>query len=197
MPCSNAAETASTRCLRLLVLAMLLAAASVHAEDGDPVRVLSATSAVYDGWHVLDADIRFAFDEELLEALEHGVRLDIDVLVEVRRQRKWLWDPVVSSHRLGFTLQHHPLTGAYVVTQPVSGTRHEYPDARTALGALGTIRNYHLLNAELLEAGPAYDGYIMARLNIDTLPAPLQTVAYVSPKWRAESGWLRWGLIAP
>lgn len=187
----------TARLLRWLVLALVLAAAPGQARDDDAVQVLAVSSNIYDGWHVLDADIQFAFDDELLVALQHGVRLDIDVLVEVKRRRSWLWDAAVSSHRIAFTLQHHPLTGAYVVTQPVSGTRHEYPDAQSALGALGSIRNYHLLNAALLEAGHAYDGYLMARLNIDTLPAPLQPVAYVSKKWRAESGWFKWELAAP
>lgn len=194
MRCLNAVELPRTAALPLLLLALLLCAVSAHADDGEQVQVLSATSDTYDGWHVLDADIRFAFDEELLKALEHGVQLDIDVLVEIKRRRKVLWDPVVSSHRLGFTLQHHPLTGAYVVTQPVSGTRHEFSDVRDALRFLGTIRNYHLLNAGLLDSGARYDGYIMARLDIDALPAPLQPVAYVSRKWRAESAWLRWEL---
>lgn len=181
--------------LRSLALVLALAVAPAHADEA--VEVRSVTSNVYDGWHVLDADIAFAFDDELLVALQHGVRLDIDVLVEVKRRRKWLWDAAVSSHRIGFTLQHHPLTGAYVVTQPVSGTRHEYPDAHAALRALGAIRNYHLLNAALLDDAQAYDGYLMARLNIDTLPAPLQPVAYVSKKWRAESAWFKWELKAP
>lgn len=193
MRCLNAVDLPRTSALPLL-LALLLCGVSANADDGEQVQVLSAASDTYDGWHVLDADIRFAFDEELLKALEHGVQLDIDVLVEIKRRRKVLWDPVVSSHRLGFTLQHHPLTGAYVVTQPVSGTRHEFTDVRDALRFLGTIRNYHLLNAGLLDSGARYDGYIMARLDIDALPAPLQPVAYVSRKWRAESAWLQWEL---
>ena len=176
---------------------LLLLLGAAKAESDDAVEVLSATSNVYDGWHVLDASIRFAFDDELFVALEHGVQLNIDVLVEIRRQRKWLWDPVISSHRLAFTLQHHPLTGAYVVTEPIARTRHEFPDAREALQFLGTIRNYHLLNAGLLTQGESYDGYIKARLNFDALPAPLQPVAYVSRKWRVESAWLKWSLTKP
>lgn len=178
----------------MLLWLLLLSTTGARGETEEQVQVLSVASNIYDGWHVLDADIRFAFDAELFKALEHGVQLDIDVLVEIKRRRKWFWDPVASSHRLGFTLQHHPLTGAYVVTQPVSGVRHEFPDARDALRFLGTIRNYHLLNAGLLDSAAHYDGYIMARLNIDTLPAPLQPVAYVSRKWRAESPWLSWEL---
>ncbi|MBI1733038.1 MAG: DUF4390 domain-containing protein [Gammaproteobacteria bacterium] len=181
------------RC-RIVALALLLALTTAPAEAEEAVEVLSVASNVYDGWHVLDASIRFAFDEELLDALEHGVQLDIDVLIEIKRRRKWLWDPAVSSHRLGFTLQHHPLTGAFVVTEPVARTRHEFADAREALNFLGTIRNYHLLNAGLLSPAEKYDGYLMARLNIDALPAPLQPAAYVSRKWRVESEWLKWEL---
>lgn len=198
MHCSNVAErgfAAGRFCFSGWLLLLLLGAA--YAETEEAVEVLSASSDVYDGWHVLDASIRFAFDDELFVALENGVQLDIEVLVEIRRPRKWLWDPVISSHRLGFTLQHHPLTGAYVVTESITGTRHEFQDAREALQFLGTVRNYHLLNAGLLDPDRKYDGYIMARLNIDALPAPLQPVAYVSRKWRAESAWLKWELTQP
>ena len=198
MRCSNGIKPITCAASRVLTgCLLLLTLAAVKAESDDAVEVLSAASNVYDGWHVLDASIRFSFDAELFVALEHGVQLNIDVLAEIRRQRKWLWDPVISSHRLGFTLQHHPLTGAYVVTEPVARTRHEFPDAREALQFLGTIRNYHLLNAGLLSQDEAYDGYIMARLNIDALPAPLQPVAYVSRKWRVESPWLKWSLTKP
>lgn len=198
MRCSNVSRPVSGVVVRALaggLLLLLLGTAKAGSDDA--VEVLSAASNVYDGWHVLDASIRFAFDDELFVALEHGVQLNIDVLVEIRRQRKWLWDPVISSHRLGFTLQHHPLTGAYVVTEPIARIRHEFRDARDALQFLGTIRNYHLLNAGLLNRGGKYDGYLMARLNIDALPAPLQPVAYTSRKWRVESGWLKWRLTEP
>jgi hypothetical protein len=198
MRCSNGFRPIPEFCFRALAGGLLLLAlGAALAESDDAVEVVSADSNVYDGWHVLDASIRFALDDELFVALEHGVQLNIDVLVEIRRQRKWLWDPVISSHRLGFVLQHHPLTGAYVVTEPIAGTRHEFPDAREALKFLGTIRNYHLLNADLLTRGEVYDGYIKARLNIDALPAPLQPVAYVSRKWRVESDWLKWSLTEP
>ncbi len=198
MRCLNGIRPIPDFCLRALAGGLLLLfLGTSKAESGDAVEVLSADSNVYEGWHVLDASIRFAFDDELFVALEHGVQLNIDVLVEIRRQRKWLWDPVISSHRLGFILQHHPLTGAYVVTEPIARTRREFPDAREALQFLGTIRNYHLLNAGLLTQGEAYDGYIKARLNIDALPAPLRPVAYVSHKWRVESAWLKWRLTEP
>jgi hypothetical protein len=194
MRCSNVADPMCPQYLLPAALMLLLSVAAGAVEPEETVEVLSVSSNVYDGWHVLDASIRFEFDQELLDALEHGVQLDIDVLVEIKRRRKWLWDPVVSSHRLGFTLQHHPLTGAYVVSEPVARTRREFPDAREALNFLGTIRNYHLLNAELLDPAEHYDGYLMARLNLDALPAPLQPAAYVSRKWRVESDWLKWEL---
>ena len=167
MHCLNGNNPIPRFCFRTLaggLLLLVLGAAT--AESDDAVEVISADSNVYDGWHVLDASIRFALDDELFVALEHGVHLNIDVLVEIRRQRKWLWDPVISSHRLGFILQHHPLTGAYVVTEPIANTRREFPDAREALQSLGTIRNYHLLNAGLLTQGEAYDGYIIMQAGL-------------------------------
>jgi hypothetical protein len=194
MRCSNVIEPPRPRPLLTAAIGLLLSVAVAAAGPEETVRVLSVASNVYDGWHVLDATIRFEFDDELLDALEHGVQLDIDVLVEIKRRRKWLWDPVISSHRLGFTLQHHPLTGAYVVSEPVARTRREFPGAHEALDFLGTIRNYHLLNAALLDPAESYDGYLMTRLNIDALPAPLQPTAYVSRKWRVESDWFKWEL---
>jgi hypothetical protein len=194
MRCSNAVDSQCPGRILRLALALVFCLAAPAGAASETVEVLSVDSDVYDGWHVLDATIRFDFDAELLDALEHGVQLDIDVLVEIKRRRKWLWDPVISSHRLGFTLQHHPLTGAYVVSEPAARTRHEFRDAREALNFLGTIRNYHLLNAALLDPAESYDAYLMTRLNIDTLPAPLQPAAYVSRKWRVESDWMKWEL---
>ena len=61
-----------------------------------------------------------------------------------------------------------------------------------AVEALGTIADFPLLDAYLLEGEKHYMLYVRARLDIEALPSPLRPLAYLSSLWRLESEWYRW-----
>lgn len=151
----------------------------------------ATTKLVADAYR-LDAKIKFDFNEEVVVALEHGVELHIDVLMRIKRERRWLWDPVIEEDSLNYTLQHHALSEDYVVTDLNRDIRHQFPSYEAALKYIGNISNHLLVDRDLIRNDSGYSGYIRARLNIETLPAPLQPIAYVSEKWRMQSPWYEW-----
>ena len=169
---------------------LLAVAGAVLAAEG--IRVDYASSGRDETSLLLNARLHFDFDEEVYEALEHGVELNFTVTVQVRREREWLWDPVIAEQTFDFILEHHPLTDDYGVTDLQTGARRQFPDAREALAYMGTLRDRHLAPVSDLSPDSTYHGRIRARLNLEHLPAPLQPVAYVSRKWRMESQWYRW-----
>ena len=57
---------------------------------------------------------------------------------------------------------------------------------------LGRLESIPIIARERLSAGADYAARIRARLDIEALPSPLRPIAYLSPKWRLDSGWFEW-----
>ena len=194
MRCSRDIECRRHSCsgyrIRLLVLACVLCLCpAVQAAE---IAIRHASTKLLDDGYALDARIEFSFDDDIRNALDHGVELNIDVFIEIRRERKWLWDPTVKKVRRAFALQNHPLSNNYIVKDLDSGDRHQFATLPDALRFMGTIGNLRVLDAGEVEPDGKYEGFIKAELNVETLPAPLQPIAYVSGYWRTESSWYEW-----
>ena len=151
-------------------------------------------STLVGGIYLLDARIKYDFNDEILEALEHGVSLRIDIIIRIKMKRKWLWDRKISEKVINFKLERHPLSDHYLVTNLNSGNRYQLQTLSEALTVLGTIKNYKLIEAAELEKDEKYRGDIMAKLNIESLPPPLRPVAYASKQWQLKSPRRKWDL---
>ena len=151
-----------------------------------------ATSQCKAGTCFVNARINFDFDDEVLNALEHGVSLDIHVYLRLVQNRKWLWNKVITENTLRFELQYHPLSNNYLVTDLDSGQRQQFQTLEEALVYLGSIKNKQFAEKVELDNDKNYRGRIKAELNIESLPPPLQTAAYVSSQWQLESQWYEW-----
>jgi len=141
---------------------------------------------------ILDAYIQYQFSEETQEALEHGIALQIDINLGVKQQRKWLWDRKIKSTTMSYRLEHHPLSGHYLVTNLNNDHRKHFQNLQGALSSLGLIKNFPLFKHDILIPDNVYIAQIKAKLNIHTLPAPLRLLAYLSSNWRLTSPWYEW-----
>lgn len=176
----------------VLLATMICLVTNANAAGSAGISVQYASSKLVGQTYRMDAKIQFKFDDEIVAALKSGVELSIDVLTEIKRERKWLWDPTVTEGLFRFTLKHYPLTDEYVVDDITNGEHHEFSSYDAALNFLGSIRNQPLVDRSEIDKDATYIGYIKARLNIETLPTPLQPSAYISEKWRLESSWYEW-----
>jgi hypothetical protein len=172
-----------------LLLLFLFRPATLPAQE---LVVEYASTKIVDRGIYVDAGINYQLDEEILLALEHGVEVDIQILVRVRRDREWLWDPLVAEQQVRYRLQHHPLSDDYVLTDLATGERQQFASRDGALRAAGRIKNVLLGDASLLEPGNTYRGYMKVKLQVENLPAPLEPITYVSEAWRMESSWYEW-----
>ncbi|MFQ5660195.1 MAG: DUF4390 domain-containing protein [Gammaproteobacteria bacterium] len=179
---------ASTNSIIAFMLALLLPVLA----QAQGMRVEHAASKLVNGAYQVDARIGFGFDDEVLNALEHGVALTIDVIIRISQERDWLWDRTISEDIMKFKLEHHPLSNHYLVTNLDNGDRHQLQSQQQAIMMLGTITKHHLINQDMLNPGAHYVGLIKAKLDISTLPPPLRPVAYISKQWRLESPWYKW-----
>ena len=142
--------------------------------------------------YTLTAYIKFHFSKEALKALEHGIAFQIDIEVQAKQTRKWLWDKNIRKKTLSQRLEHQPLSDQYLVTDLNTSSKHNFDSFYHALEFLGSINNYPFLELASLEQGKTYTALVRASLNTESLPAPLRLSAYISSDWRLSSPWYKW-----
>ena len=189
-------ETGTLIVLSALVSLMLLSLSS-HAElnqveSNHGFIVESAELSSNGDKYTLNADIQFHFSKEALKALEHGIALQIDIEVQAKQTRKWLWDKNIRKKILRQRLEHQPLSDQYLVTDLNTGIKRNFDSFHRALEFLGSINDYPFLELASLEQGKTYTALVRASLNTESLPAPLRLSAYISSDWQLSSPWYKW-----
>jgi hypothetical protein len=142
--------------------------------------------------YLVSAIFKYHLGKEIQEALDHGIALQIDILLYAKQQRKWIWDTTIKSSTMSFRLEHHPLSGHYQVTNLDNYYRKHFQNLQSALDHIGLIKKYTLLERSKLNPDKIYIARIRARLNIQNLPAPLRLLAYVSSQWSLNCPWHEW-----
>jgi len=163
-----------------------------HVESDHGFIVESAELNSVGAEYTLNADIQFHFSKEALKALEHGIALQIDIEVQAKQTRKWLWDKKIRKKILSQRLEHQPLSDQYLVTDLSTGIKRNFHSFHHALEYLGLIDDYPFLELASLEQGKTYTALVRASLNTESLPAPLRLSAYVSSDWQLTSPWYQW-----
>ena len=168
----------------------LLLSAGVCAAQG--ITVEHASSELADNSYYLDAQVNFSLHDDLLEALDHGVDLEIRIIVRVKEKRKWLWDRVYKERTLKFKLDHRPLSDVYIVRNVRKSERRQFDTLENALKYMGKIDRYYLMNDKKITDASGLTGLIRAEMNVDNLPPPLKPIAFLSNKWQMDGKWHRW-----
>ncbi|MGH9891371.1 MAG: DUF4390 domain-containing protein [bacterium] len=176
------------------LLALLLVLAPAAQATASPITIENATLRRSHGLYLLDATLRFGIAGEPLEALRSGVPLTLLVEVEIEELREYLWDRRIGGVRQRYRVEHHALSGHYLVTNLVTGLQDGFPSIEDAADALGELREIPVIDERSLRPGYRYEAAVRARLDLAALPGPLRLVAYLSSEWRIGSPWHRWGL---
>ncbi|MEO5703307.1 MAG: DUF4390 domain-containing protein [Gammaproteobacteria bacterium] len=163
-------------------------------EKTDQVVIRSAATTLVSEVYVLNADIQYQFSPEVLEALENGVPLTMELNIEIRHPRRLLWDAQFTSLQQRYRIEYHALSQQYIVKNVNSGIQYNFPSRPDAIDAMGTIIDLPILDKRLLEPGRHYFGRLRASLDIEALPTPLLLLAYLSPQWHLTSEWYTWPL---
>lgn len=168
----------------------LLLSAGVYAAPG--ITVEHASSQLVDDSYYLDAQVNFNLHDDLLEALDHGVDLEVRIIIKVKEKRKWLWDRIFKEKSLKFKLDHRPLSDAYIVRNVRKPERRQFDTLENALKYMGKIDRYYLMNNNKITDESGLTGMIRAEMNVDNLPPPLKPIAFLSDKWQMGGKWHRW-----
>jgi hypothetical protein len=158
------------------------------------VEIRSAYTEFRDDVFYVNARIDYRLNQSALDALENGVRLNVELDVDVRRRRRLIWDPAVAELRQRYRLSYHALSERYVVSNLNSGDVASFSDLATALSQLGRIDRLPLIDAPLLDDDSRYDVSIRAVLDVKDLPGPLNLLSRFWGDWRIASERYSWRL---
>lgn len=175
----------------LCILVSGIFASKIQAEG---FRILAAETKLKKDVFHLDANMDLKFSDDALEALRSGVPLIVLINIEVQKDRNWWWDKTVAELEQGYLLLYHALSEKYIIHNLNSGAQQNFVSLNTALYFLSNVREFPLIDKNLLEEGGNY--YIRMRtfLDIESLPAPMRPIAYISSQWQLESDWFSWPL---
>lgn len=177
-------------CILLLVGGL---SGPVFADDGSFV-VKQVDTRLEEGVYYLDADFSHQLSDTALEALHNGVPLFIEIKVEVFTQAWGGWASTFAELIQRYTLRYHSLSRQYVLKNLNADTQEIFSSVSTALVTLNVLRNLPIIDKKLLDDEPQYLVRTRTRLEIESLPLPLRSLAYFKGSWRLKSDWYTWPL---
>jgi len=178
-------------CCVALLVAALLATNVAHADN---FRIQRLETTQVDNVYFVSAKINYSLSTAAKEALNNGIPLLILQDIEVLTPRWWWWDSKIASLEQGYLLIYHALSESYIIHNLNSGTQDNFISLSRAMDALGVLKSLPLLDAKLLDKNTDYYIRMRTYLDIESLPAPMQPIAYVSSDWQLESDWYEWPL---
>ena len=170
-----------------IVLNLCLFHSKVSMAEG--ISVQSATMSVTGESVAIDADIQYQLSDEAREALEHGVPLYIVVEIKTEETGKLLWNRSLKRHSLVYRLEYHPLSQRYLLIDKTNAKRQDFQSLSSLLNQLSQVRAWSITLPDDINHQQNYRTQIRARLDIQSLPAPLRLIAFVSRNWQLFSEW--------
>jgi hypothetical protein len=147
-----------------------------------------------DNVYQLNARIDYLLSDQAHEALNNGVPLTLKVKLLVEKVWRGFWEPSPFETTLSFQIRYHALTELYRIVDRQTGEEQNFVTQEAALHALGEISNLPLVSLVSLTPGEAYQLRLRADLDIESLPLPLQPLAYLGRGWKLTTGWSQWPL---
>jgi len=174
-----------------LLTLLLLLVPTGHAAAWD-IDVRTASMGLADGQWRLTARIDYRLTTKALAALDNGVPLTFRVELTVDRVRRWLPNASVLAEHRDWQLSYEPLTKRYVVSYPDGRQPTSHGTLFGALNALGWVQALPVAEPGALVPGETYAVAVRAVLDQQTLPGPLQLLAFWDSGFGLESDWYEW-----
>lgn len=187
--------TAGSKLLGLLAaLALVPVVAQDQVDRQGYFDVRSASTTVNSGVVYLDARLQLVLSDDALAALENGVPLTIELMLEVVRERRFLPDAADAELTLRYELEYRPLSQRYIVSNLNSGDQDSFATLYSALNNLGRIQGLPVLDVSILDSDADYRMRLQALLSTQQYPAPLRLLFFWRDDWQLTSEWYEWSL---
>ncbi|MBT9566795.1 MAG: DUF4390 domain-containing protein [Thiobacillus sp.] len=192
-PCC-AKPDAAFRWLTGLLLGLWLATAGA-APATEKSAVSQAAIVMTQQGYALDAEVNIALNRTLENALSKGINLYFLLELELTRPRNWWFDESIVESTRKMRLYYHLLLRRYVVE--TGYTTHTVATLPEALGLLGRVEDWQVLERGALRPGQRYDARLRLRLDAAQLPKPLSLGAVAGDKWDMATPWYEWSFEPP
>jgi hypothetical protein len=178
----------------LFALALPLAMAQEQPDRTGYFDVRSAQTSLVDGVHELEARLQLVLSADALNALNSGVPLRVELILEVIRVRRFLPDEAEAELTLQYELEYRPLSQRYIVRNANSGDQDSFATLYSALNNLGRIQGLPVIDDSLLNPNSNYRVRLRALLSTQQYPAPLRILFFWRSEWQLKSDWFEWRL---
>lgn len=178
-----------------LLAGILLAALLVLLPWGAQAETRMRTGEIVRGdtGYVLNAEFELDLNPRLLDAVSRGISLYFTTELVIERPR-WYWlNKAVVERSLDYRLYYHAITRSYRLS--VGSIHQSFDDLESAVRTMTRIRNWHVADFDVLEAGVSHEVAIRFRLDTSQLPKPFQVTAIGSSDWNVGTEWLRWTFL--
>ncbi len=176
----------------LLCFLATTVAPMAHAESKAVVRTASMALDTTQDVYALDAKTDITLPEDARKGIEAGLTLRLTYQIELYRVRRYMLDATVATLEQASELSYHALSQRYLVRNLNTGEQQDFGTLQAALEALGDLRNLPVIDSDLVEKGPAYEGRMRAVVDLSTTPDALKWLLFWSDDWSATSEWFTW-----
>lgn len=139
--------------------------------------------------YLMDADLDYTLTEKAIEALNNGVTLTLVLSITIERDRQYWWNETIVTLTQRYQLKYHALGRQYVVKYLNTGIQETFPNLSIALRTIGKLKDFPLLDKQMIKPAETYRVYLQNYLDIESLPVPLRPLAYLSSQWQLSSQW--------
>ena len=189
---TNVQQTTWQLLSRRWVLALVLLLAPLGTGQAQGFAINHAEIALSDKVYHLNASLEFDFSNDVLEAINNGVPLVLDLIIEFLEPRRFWFDDEIASLEQRYQLQYHALSEQYIVRNLNSGAQYSFFSLSAALQKIGSVNNLPIIDEQLLEDKNTENYYARIRttLSFENLPVPLKLDAWTSRSWWLGSDWV-------
>jgi hypothetical protein len=185
MPAFAAAKT---------VLFLLLLSLSAHAAE--PFHIDKTEMTKSGNNYTLKATIAYQLSPIVIDALENGIPITFlqyfqlsQAIPIIEKYWPWRWRDSIWERILTYELRYHALSEQYILLTVDTHHQRSFPSLKTALTALGDIRDQPLSPAQSIDPA-TMTIEIHSELNINALPTPMRLGALLSDNWQVGSPWV-------
>jgi hypothetical protein len=174
------------RFFRLLAGQLLLVFACAQAQAADGIEITRAAIEATDDGYRLGANYSFELNNDLQDAIHHGVRLFFTTEIELTRPRWWWTDDKAVASSQTLRIYYDVLTRQYYVSL-VGSVQQSFTTLDEALAAIRRPSRWLIASKGALKPGETYNVSLRMFMDREYLQKPLRVNAFNNADWRLAS----------
>ena len=183
--------------VRLLAATLLIAAATVHADDplDGELEIRSAYAVPSHGVIMLSVRVGYPRSDLLGATLKDGVTLSFDLECTVSRHRRLWFDAEAVSLLRHSELSYQVVTDRYLLRNVDAGTQETFPTLDASLERVGTVDEWPIAVDSQLPRDEEWQISLQDGVRCGHMPDVLRALLFWSDAWHRTSDWYTWTLV--